>query len=131
MVLVDTCVWSESLRRKKGDRKIINELKRLVERGEVAIIGPIRQELLSSISDLGQYERLKEHLRAFTDLFLHRDDYELAAFFGNSCRRKGIQGAAADFLICAVAERRQMSIFTTDKDFSRYSRIIPIKLWDY
>lgn len=33
-----------------------------------------------------------------------------------------------DFLICAFASRREFQIFTSDRDFDRYSGIIPISL---
>jgi predicted nucleic acid-binding protein len=45
------------------------------------------------------------------------------------CRKKGIQGSHIDFLICAVAELHEMSIFTLDKDFIRYATVLPIKLY--
>lgn len=55
-------------------------------------------------------------------------DYLSAAHFSNLCRQKGIQGSHIDFLICAVANRLEMSIFTYDKDFEFYSHLIPITL---
>ena len=53
-VLVDTSVWSLSLRRSstkrsEQERVIVAELGALVEDGRAAIIGPVRQELLSGI----------------------------------------------------------------------------------
>jgi hypothetical protein len=35
----------------------------------------------------------------------------------NMCQRRGIQGSNTDFLICAVAEMYELSIFTIDQDF--------------
>jgi predicted nucleic acid-binding protein len=57
-------------------------------------------------------------------------DYELAAEFSNKCRKKGVQGSHIDFLICAVANRIDIPIFTNDKDFDRYQNIISIKLFE-
>jgi predicted nucleic acid-binding protein len=48
---------------------------------------------------------------------IDRSDYERAAHVFNACRRKGIQGSNIDFLICAVAHRHAMPIFTLDRDF--------------
>ena len=31
-------------------------------------------------------------------------------------------------LICALATRRELAVFTADTDFIRYTRILPIKL---
>ncbi|MGH9549894.1 MAG: PIN domain-containing protein [Terriglobales bacterium] len=46
----------------------------------------------------------------------------------NTCRARGIAGSAIDFLICAVAHLRQWEVFTTDRDFARYSKVLPIRL---
>lgn len=127
-VLVDTSVWSVVLRRRsdKGNEPITAALAALVEDGRVAIIGPIRQELLSGIKERAQFDRLREHLRAFPDTQVTTDDYEDAAEFFNRCREKGIQGSNTDFLICAVAVRNNFTIFTTDEDFDHFGAILPI-----
>jgi predicted nucleic acid-binding protein len=131
-VVVDTSVWSLVLRRKNPPAKDTTgpELATLVRDGLVAIIGPIRQELLSGIKERPQFDRLREHLRAFPDTEITPDDYEEAAAFFNRCREKGIQGSNTDFLICAVAARNGFSIFTTDEDFTQFAKILPIVLYD-
>ena len=130
-ILVDTSVWSLALRKKKltkAEQKIVNEFKEIIHELRVAIIGPIRQELLSGISNEQKFVLLKEKLRSFEDLFINQNDYELAAEISNRCRINGIQGSHTDFLICAVALNNNLSIFTTDKDFSNYERYTDIKL---
>ena len=129
-VLVDTAVWSLALRRRSRSEKTAatSELASLVEDGRVAIIGPVRQELLSGIRERAHFERLRDHLRAFPDTEITTHDYEEAASFFNRCREKGIQGSNTDFLICAVAARNDFSIFTTDGDFGRYAKVLPIVL---
>ena len=128
-ILVDTSVWSLALRRKKSDDDpFVAELKELITELSVQIIGPIRQEILSGIKDQSQFENLRDHLRAFPDLELRSSDYERAAEFFNINRQKGIQGSNIDFLICAVSARYDMSILTTDKDFSLFQDNIPIRL---
>lgn len=92
------------------------------------IIGPIRQELLSGIKERAQFERLREHLRAFPDVTVTTEDYEEAAAFFNQCRDRGIQGSNTDFLICAVAVRNGFSIFTNDDDFAHFASVLPISL---
>ena len=129
IALVDTSVWSLALRR--GDGALSQEaleLAELVREGRTAIIGPIRQELLSGVRKVQQFDLLREHLRSFPDLELTTNDFELAAEFFNRCRAKGIQGSNTDFLICAVASRRRHSVFTTDADFARFAKILPIVL---
>lgn len=127
-VLVDTCVWSAALRQKSPDADLSKKLQELIRNSRVAIIGPIRQELLSGISHPKRFDELKETLSAFEDVSLTTEHYEKAAEFCNICRRKGIQGSTIDFLICAVAVMENLVIFTTDKDFENYSKHLPLKL---
>lgn len=134
-VLVDTSVWSLALRRTKIDSKpdepediYVTELRELINEVRAQIIGPIRQELLSGISSQAQFEKLRDYLRSFQDLPVDSQDYERAAELFNSCRNKGVQGSHIDFLICAVAQRYNIPIFTTDKDFSLYAQLINIVL---
>jgi predicted nucleic acid-binding protein len=129
-VLVDTSVWSMALRRRSTSRNepVTSALASLVEDGRAAIIGPIRQELLSGIKERAQFERLREHLRAFPDVAVTTEDYEEAAAFFNQCRDRGIQGSNTDFLICAVAVRNGFSILTTDEDFAHFASVLPISL---
>ena len=127
-VLVDTCVWSKTLRHKSPDSEITDKIKELIRDGRIVIIGPIRQELLSGISDISQFNRLKDMLSAFEDITLESKHFIKAAEFSNICRQKGVQGSTIDFLICAVASIENLIIFTTDKDFENYKKYLPIKL---
>ena len=129
-VLVDTAIWSLTLRRKSGSehQSMRSELASLLQDGRIAMIGPIRQELLSGIREREQFDRLREHLSAFPDSEITSRDYEEAASFFNQCRAKGIQGSNTDFLICAVAIRSEFSIFTNDEDFTHFRKVLPIVL---
>ena len=131
-VLVDTCVWSLALRRRRPDRSPeVEEFKTLIIDGRAKIMGPIRQEILSGIRSAEQYGTVRDRLRAFPDIALETADYELAAEMFTVCRRKGLQGSNTDFLICAVAEKRGLPIFTTDADFARFAAVLPIKLHSF
>lgn len=129
-VLVDTSVWSLALRRRQsGDAAPLStELTRLVQAGRVAMIGPIRQEILSGIRERAQFERLRDHLRAFPDVEVTTADYEEAARHFTACRQKGIQGSNTDFLLCAVALRYAWPILTADGDFAQFARVLPVVL---
>lgn len=133
-VLVDTSIWSVALRKKKltdHEELLVKELKELIYELRVEMIGPIRQELLSGIAEQKQFEKLKEHLKAFDNLNIRKEDYELAAEFFNLCRKNGVQGSHVDFLICAVAKSNNLSIFTTDNDFFEYKKHIDIKIYRF
>lgn len=128
-IVVDTCIWSLALRRHQlSVHPAMIELQNLIEESRVQMLGVIRQELLSGISTMNQFNKLKKYLLAFPDVSVETEDFELAAEYFNTCRANGIQGSNIDYLICAIASRRQFAIFTLDKDFSQYQRIIPIAL---
>jgi predicted nucleic acid-binding protein len=128
-VLVDTSVWSLALRRRKPSvNAAVKELRSLIDEGRVAMIGVIRQELLSGVRTPGAFDRLRDNLRPFSDEQLETADFERAAEHVNTCRANGIQGSNTDFLICAVAERRNLPILTTDADFRRFAEVLPIAL---
>jgi predicted nucleic acid-binding protein len=131
--LIDSTIWSLALRRTRRRRSakeeaLVHEWRRLIVDGDAAIIGPIRQEVLTGIQDDAAFERIRSHLAGFDDVRLERDDFELAARFANQCLDAGIAGAHTDLLICAAAERRGLDIFTTDRDFVRYGKVLPIVL---
>ena len=132
-VLVDTTIWSLALRRRPRklgapQQALVGELTELIEGGRAALTGVIRQELLSGIRDEPAFERLRGRLRHFDDEALTADDYEEAARHYNVCRSAGVAGSAIDFLLCAIASRRDLAIFTTDRDFERYAKHLPIRL---
>jgi predicted nucleic acid-binding protein len=130
-ILVDTPVWSIAYRRAKRnlhDERVFDEWSTLVRQQEAAIIGPIRQEVLGGFANTARFELLRATLRAFIDLPLVVEDFEQAADLHNRCRRQGVQGSPADFLICAVSLRLDAPIFTTDRDFERYAQLTSVRL---
>lgn len=132
-VIPDTPVWSLLLRRRgealsQEEQALRDELAELIREGRVVLLGPIRQEVLSGISDERVFGRLRDRLVAFGDEQLSVADYEEAARCHNSCRTAGVAGNATDFLICAAALRRNLAIFTTDRDFDHYAEILTIRL---
>ena len=127
-ILVDTCIWSQVLRKTTPNLNLTKLLKDFVNDGRVVIIGPIRQELLSGISNPSQFNKLKHTLSFFEDIILKTDHFVKAAEFGNLCRKNGIQGSTTDFLICAVANLEKLSIFTVDNDFINYNKYLKLKL---
>ena len=130
-VLVDTPIWSYALRSKNEAYEAeVGQLASLIRDQRALIIGPIRQEILSGYSDLRKFKKLREKLSFFENSSIQDSDYELAAEMCNQCRKRGVQGSHIDFLICAVAKRLDVPIFTTDKDFSQYRNIISIKLFE-
>ncbi|MGP8175665.1 MAG: PIN domain-containing protein [Terracidiphilus sp.] len=124
-VLVDTCVWSLSLRRRNkkalsdDEQRMVRSLAEAIQDGRVAMIGPIRQEILSGIKDAYQFERLRGALQAFQDEPIATGHYEEAARLFNLCRSRGVECGPVDILICAVAAANHWSILTNDAGLKR------------
>ena len=110
-LLVDTSVWSLALRRRPSavlsaqEKRLTAILTEAITDGRVAMIGPIRQELLSGVNEQAQFNRLRSALRAFRDEGIVTVDYEEAARLYNLCRSRGVECGPVDILICALAWR--------------------------
>ena len=133
IVLVDTTIWSLALRRRSQalndqENLLVDEWARLVRSGNAVLIGPIRQEILSGIRTSKTFSAIQERLGDFRYLEIVPSDYDQAARFFNTCRAQGITGTAIDLLICAVARRTDIPIFTTDVDFQHYAPHVGIRL---
>lgn len=132
-VLIDTSVWSLAFRKRKltsDDKKLIEYLMFLIRNQYAIMIGPIRQEILSGISDENKFVKLKNALETFSDFHITTEDYETAAEFYNKCRSAGIQGSHIDYLVCSVAHNNDFLILTLDKDFFNYKKYLDIQLID-
>ena len=134
-VLVDTTIWSLALRRRPAGRNseedgLVRAWEELIREGRIVLLGLIRQEILSGIADRRQFERLRDDLTAFPDEVILTSDHVRAAEHFNRCRAAGVAGSPVDFLICAASERLAVPIFTTDLDFPRFARHVPIRLFN-
>jgi predicted nucleic acid-binding protein len=133
-MLVDTPIWSLALRRRSHnllfqERQIVAALEKLAQKGEVELLGLVRQEVLSGISDETRFRTIRERLRVFPDTAIAPEDFEEAANLSNQCRRVGVTGSTVDMLICAVALHHGWQIFSTDRDFVHFKKAIPIQLF--
>lgn len=126
MVLVDTTIWSLAIRRRARDRALVEAWVSMVTSGTAALIGSIRQEILSGIQRARVFEAIRLRLSDFPYFSIGPQDYDQAARFFNTCRSRGV--TATDMLVCAVAHHHDVPIFTTDTDFERYARYLPIPL---
>jgi predicted nucleic acid-binding protein len=123
-ILVDSCVWSLALRRRPGpalkpeEEQLRRTLREAIEEGRVAMIGPIRQELLSGVRDPAGFASLRLALMAFPDEALTGEDFEEAAACYNLCKDRGkdrgLICGPIDPLVCATALRRDWPIVTSD-----------------
>lgn len=128
-VLPDTCVWSLALRRHQAhlspdERRLVSQLSEAIQDGQVVIVGPIRQELLSGIREDSHFARIQLLLEPFLDEQLVTEDYVEAARLFNLCRQKGVQAGPVDMLLCAIAVRRRCAILTYDQGLLRCIQIL-------
>ena len=108
-----------------GDEQLVlASLVEAIKDGRVGIIGSIRQEVLSGIKDLAQFEELRFALEAFPDEPLTTLHYEEAARLYNLCRSRGVECGSTDILICAVAVRMQWTILTCDGGLNRCIEVL-------
>jgi predicted nucleic acid-binding protein len=129
-LIVDTCVWSLALRRRDKTRlnaqetHLLAELREAIQDRRVAIIGPIRQEILSGIRDPAQFAKTAEMLDPFRDEEITSADYLEAARLFNLCQNHGVQCGPVDILICAVAVRKRFGILTSDQGLKRCTEVV-------
>jgi predicted nucleic acid-binding protein len=124
-LLVDTSVWSLALRRKNtvslgpDEQKLKAELVQAIQDGRVAMLGLLRQELLSGIKEKVQFDKVKAALDPYLDEPINTADHEYAARIYNECRNHGIEAGTVDILICAVAVRRGWEVLSGDGGLNR------------
>jgi predicted nucleic acid-binding protein len=125
-ILVDTSIWSLALRRKhglagmnEGEKRLVAALAEGIRDGRIAVVGPIRQEVLSGVKHEAQFDKLRRALAAFPDAPIEPEDYVQAARFDNLCRAAGVQCGTVDMLLIAVAWRSGWTILTKDDGLAR------------
>jgi predicted nucleic acid-binding protein len=132
-VIVDTCVWSLSLRRRSAaqlktvEQQMVAQLREAIQDGNALIVGPIRQEILSGIRDKAQFAKTEELLDPFRDEDITASDYVEAARLFNLCRDRGVQCGAVDTLLCAVAVRNRYGILTYDGGLKRCIGVLRVE----
>jgi hypothetical protein len=129
-VLVDTCVWSLCLRRKINADLRAEELRaqtlliETIQDHRAAILGPIRQEILSGIRNQEQFAKTERLLAPFPDEEILASDYIEAARAFNLCRSHGVPCGTVDILLCAVATRNRWSVLTLDRNLQHCMEVL-------
>ncbi len=124
-LLVDASVWSLALHRKNTaslspeEQKLKAQLVQAIQDGRVAMIGLLRQEILSGIKDKAQFDRVKAGLDPYLDEPINTADHEYAARVYNECRSQGVAAGTVDILLCTVAVRRGCEVLSADGGLNR------------
>lgn len=130
-LLVDTSVWSLVLRRDgaKTDPAVAALHEALL--GSVAIVttGLVLQELLQGFAGPKAATSIVERFRALPLIQPERQDHIAAAEVRNICRRSGVQIGTIDALLIQLCGRHELTLLSTDKDFTHAASHVPFKLW--
>jgi predicted nucleic acid-binding protein len=130
-LLVDTSVWSLALRRDVQTQE--PEVQALVEAlggsDVVVTAGLVLQELLQGFSGPKAASAIVERFSALALIQPERDDYVAAAELRNTCRRNGVQIGTVDALIAQLCISNDLTLLTTDQDFTHAAKHCKLKVW--
>jgi predicted nucleic acid-binding protein len=130
-LLVDTSVWSLAFRR--DTESLTPQVAALTEAlsgGEsIVTTGLILQELLQGFSGARAHKDLVQRFAALPLIVPDRQDYIDAAGLRNLCRRAGVQLGTIDALLAQLCVRHELTMLTTDSDFSLAAEHCALKVW--
>jgi predicted nucleic acid-binding protein len=129
MILVDSSVWIEEVRRtgSSAHRALIQLLD---SRAQIAITEPVIMELLAGSRSHRELSETRTRLLTFPMLRVGGlATYEHAAAVWRECRAAGEQlRNKVDCLIAAVAIREDASVLHQDRDFDVIARHTPLQI---
>jgi predicted nucleic acid-binding protein len=130
-LFVDTSVWSLALRR---DAPVsvpqVAALRRALNEGaEVITTGLVLQELLQGFAGPEARTQIIEQFGALPIIAPDRSDHIDAAELRNRCRRSGVQLGTIDALLAQLCVHHDLQMLTTDEDFVRAARHVPLRIW--
>ncbi len=129
-ILVDTSVWSLSLRKDgPANHPAVEKLQRLIlDAQNIVLLGIILQEILQGFKQAGTFSKVNSYLDAFPLLTLNRSDFVAAAQLRRQATAKGVALSTPDCQIAAAAINHQCHLLTTDHDFSNIAHWAPLQL---
>jgi predicted nucleic acid-binding protein len=130
-LLVDTSVWSLALRRDaEASEPEVHHLKEALLGSEVVVTtGLVLQELLQGFSGPRAQAQIIERFAALPLLQPDRDDHISAAALRNICRQAGVQIGTIDALLAQQCVRHDLTLLTTDKDFTHAAQHCALRVW--
>ena len=125
MIVVDTSVWVTYFR--GTEREILDHLQVLLDDDRVALVIPVKIEILGGAS-LGDLARLRRVLTALPTLFPTADTWTRIERWIEPAVRKGERFGAADLLVAALAAEHDMTLWSLDRDFERMEKLGLVRL---
>ena len=119
MIVVDTSVWVEALRRDGEQARV---LRHLLDADDVLLPIPVKIELLSSVS---QRERrtLRSGLSALPLAYPTDDTWRLVDSWTDRAVEAGASFGVGDLLIAALAHDAGALVWSNDRAFVRLERL--------
>lgn len=114
-VLIDSNIWIEYL--KQGKKAIADEVDLLLDEDRVALCGMVELEILQGVKSK-ERNFIKDLFDALHFIESERDDFIQAGLTLNQLRTKGFTLTPSDCLIGIQCIRKEIPIFTLDKDFN-------------
>lgn len=129
-LLVDTSVWSLSLRRDAPDLPEVRELRRALGGNDLVMTtGIILQELLQGLVSSNSRARMRDRMSRLSKVTVDLDDHLAAAEAFVACRERGVQLGTVDALLATLCVRRGLTLLTTDRDFVHAAPILGLRVW--
>lgn len=116
MVLIDSSVWIESLRR-DGELAVKCAVEGLLDEYEATLCSPVRLEVLGGARE-SERVALNRHFSILPYLRAQEDDYTQACEFAWTLARNGVRAPWFDLLIAAIAARVECRVYSLDKHFT-------------
>ncbi len=132
VILVDTSVWIEHLRRTRS--RAHREFRELAtaDPAAIATCEPIAMELLAGPTDPYTVRRIEDQLGTLADLTVETaEDFRAAAALARALRRSGhTVRSLTDCLIAAVALRHDTAVWHCDEDYVRLAQVTHLQQRD-
>jgi hypothetical protein len=130
-MLVDTSVWSLAFRRDAPDSgPAVLALRAAIDGGDAIVTtGLVLQELLQGFAGPRARKDIVQRFAALPLLVPDRQDHIDAAEIRNVCRRAGVQIGTIDALLGELCIRHDLTLLTTDSDFTLAARHCPLRVW--
>jgi predicted nucleic acid-binding protein len=132
-LLVDTTVWSLAFRRDgNSDAPTVDALRAALSGGDsIVTTGLILQELLQGFAGPRARKGIVDRFAALPLLVPDRRDYIDASELRNLCRRSGVQIGTIDALLAELCIRHDLTLLTTDGDFTLAAKHSALRVWCY
>ena len=126
-VLIDTSVWITFFRGK--DKKVIDEVSSLLQKGRAVIAGIVLMELLQGALNEKELDNISTLLDPVERIDPSARQWEEAGRLSYRLRKKGATTATVDTLLAMLAIENDCSLFTEDRHFEIIEKQSDLRLY--